>query len=58
MRSEGKELEKYFIKEMGDAEGVSPPSFDATTYVARSTISMSVVISVPDACLYVQILAK
>lgn len=31
MRSEGKELEKYFIKEMGDAEGVSPPSFDATT---------------------------
>lgn len=24
----------------------------------RSTISMSVVISVPDACLYVQILAK
>lgn len=28
MRSEGKELEKYFIKEMGEAEGVSPPSFD------------------------------
>lgn len=39
MRSEGKELEKYFIKEMGDAEGVSPPSFDATTQVNNQHVS-------------------